>query len=107
MALLRDRQVPMEVCPVSNYRLGIVDADEPHPIRRMVDAGLFCAVSSDDPGMFSTTLAREYLLLADQGFSWDELVRLNRNALEGAFMTREEREGYRGMLDGFLEGLEG
>lgn len=107
MALLRDRQVPMEVCPVSNYRLGIVDRGEPHPIRRMVDAGLLCTVSSDDPGMFSTSLPGEYLRLADQGFSWDELVRLDRNALEAAFMSEEERARYRGMLDGFLAGLQG
>ena len=40
MKALRQRQVPMEVCPISNYCLGIVKKGEMHPIREMHDAGL-------------------------------------------------------------------
>lgn len=95
---LAERQIPIEVSPTSNYCLGIVKPHEQHPIRQMVDAGLNCNINSDDPAMFSTSLTGEYLLLAEQGFSWEELQQLNRNALEAAFMTEGQKRSYRQLL---------
>lgn len=95
VALLRERRVPLEVCPTSNYHLKVVPEGAPHPLRAMVDAGLVCTVNSDDPGMFATTLTDEYLLLARQGFTWDELWALGGNALDAAFLGEAERAGYR------------
>ncbi len=88
---LRASQLPVEVCPTSNYCLGVVGRDERHPIRRMVDAGVFCTVNSDDPPMFNTTLVDEYRLLARQGFTWSELQKLNRNAVEASFMSDDQK----------------
>ena len=104
VALARDRRVPFEVCPTSNYRLKVVAPDAPHPLRRMVDAGLVCTVNSDDPPMFGTTLVDEYLLLAGQGFTWDELWQLNRTALDVTFLDGAERERYRARYDAWLAG---
>ncbi len=104
VALARARGVPFEVCPTSNYRLKVVAEGEPHPLRRMVDAGLVCTVNSDDPPMFGTTLVDEYLLLARQGFTWDELWRLNRNALDAAFLPDAERQAYAARYDAWLAG---
>jgi adenosine deaminase len=88
---LRGRRIPLEVSPTSNYCLGVVRRGEPHPLRRMVDAGLFCTVNSDDPPMFGTDLVAEYRLLAGQGFTWEELWRLNRNAVEASFLGEAEK----------------
>lgn len=95
VAALRHRQIPIEVCPVSNYCLGIVKQGEMHPIREMFDAGLNCCINSDDPAMFSTSLTNEYMTLAAQGFSRMELQQLNRNALEASFMSDAEKQHYR------------
>ena len=92
---LAETQTPLEVCPHSNYRLGVTPLDEPHQMRALVDAGVFCTVNSDDPPMFSTDLTSEYLLFAKQGFSWDELWQLNLNAIKASFLTDEEKEAYR------------
>jgi len=95
---LRLRQIPLEVCPVSNYCLGIVKQGEMHPIREMFDAGLYCSINSDDPAMFSTSLSNEYTMLASLGFSWLELQQLNRNALEASFLDEAKKEHYRDQL---------
>jgi len=95
---LRLRQIPLEVCPVSNYCLGIVKHGEMHPIREMFDAELYCSINSDDPAMFSTSLNNEYLTLASLGFDWPELQQLNRNALEASFLDETEKKGYRDQL---------
>jgi len=92
---LRLRQIPLEVCPVSNYCLGIVKQGEAHPIREMVDAGLFCCINSDDPAMFSTSLTNEYQRLASSGFGWQELQQLNLNALDASFLSDIEKQHYR------------
>lgn len=95
---LRLRQIPLEVCPVSNYCLGIVKQGEMHPIREMFDAGLYCSINSDDPAMFATSLSNEYQTLAALGFSWPELHQLNRNALEASFLDETEKKDYRDQL---------
>jgi len=87
-------QIPLEISPYSNYRLKVTPLDQPHPIRILVDAGVFCTVNSDDPAMFSTNLTNEYLLLAQQGFSWDELWQLNLNTINASFLSEEEKEEY-------------
>jgi adenosine deaminase len=93
--VLRQHQIPLEVSPQSNYCLGVVERSEPHPIRKMVDAGLYCTVNSDDPAMFSTSLTNEYLTLAAQGFNWEELWQLNLNTLEATFLDEVEKDKYR------------
>jgi adenosine deaminase len=92
---LQDSRIPLEVSPVSNYRLKVVPADRPHPIRQLVDHGLLVTVNSDDPSMFATDLNHEFHLLARQGFSWDELWQLNLNAIEASFLPEEEKKACR------------
>jgi adenosine deaminase len=91
VAELREMQTPVEVSPQSNYCLGVVKRDQPHPIRQMIDAGLNCCLNSDDPPMFSTDLNNDYLTLAAQGFSFDELWRLNVNGLNAAFLNEADK----------------
>lgn len=98
---LRKTQIPLEVSPCSNYRLKVVPFDQPHPIRVLMDQGVYVTVNTDDPPMFSTDLTSEYLLLARQGFSWDELWQLNLNAVEASFLSDEEKAIYRAEWQAF------
>lgn len=92
MEYLKKHQVPMEVCPTSNYCLKVANVNEIHPIRKMFDAGLICTLNSDDPVMFSTSLTQEYLLLLSQGFSMEELWQLNLNGIKFSFLSNEEKQ---------------
>jgi adenosine deaminase len=92
---LRRTQIPLEVSPHSNYCLKLVPLEQPHPIRALKDRGVYVTVNTDDPPMFSTDLTKEYLLLARQGFSWNELWQLNLNALEASFLAEEAKADYR------------
>lgn len=90
---LRDRRIPLEVCPTSNVRLGIVDRMEHHPVRALIDAGLVVTVSSDDPPMFNTSLTDEYLALEKYlGFTADELEQLALNSVHASFLSPEVRD---------------
>jgi aminodeoxyfutalosine deaminase len=63
-----------------------------HPVRKMFDEGLMVTISSDDPAMFGTTVAREYALLQSEfGFTDDELRELARNSFEASFAGAERK----------------
>lgn len=98
---LSQTQIPLEVSPCSNYRLKIVPADQPHPIRTLMDQGVYVTVNTDDPPMFSTDLSGEYVMLARQGFSWEELWQLNLKALEATFLTDKAKAIYRAEWQAF------
>ncbi len=67
LARCRDRDVLFTICPTSMCRTTIWrdPADPAHPIRRMIEAGLRCCVSTDVPAMFGADLVGEYRLLAE------------------------------------------
>jgi adenosine deaminase len=89
---LRERQIPLEVCPTSNICLGVFPSYEAHPLRRLWDEGLFITVNSDDPPLFNTDLNREYEVLVDHfGFTADELEQVSLNALRASFLPQAEK----------------
>lgn len=104
-AVMRERDIPFEVCPVSNYAIGSTPIDKPHPIRQMADLGIRCTLNSDDPAMFSTNLAAQYSVLAGQGFSWDELWKLNTATLDATFLNPAEKAVYRKEWEDFAASL--
>jgi len=62
---LASRSIVCDVCPVSNLRTGVVESLRAHPLPAMLNAGVLCSISTDDPAMFDTDLNREYEI-ADQ-----------------------------------------
>lgn len=59
MSRIRAAGVVVEVCPTSNRRIGGITDPAHHPVHRFLAAGLRVVVSSDDPGIFGTTLHDE------------------------------------------------
>ncbi|MBB4919472.1 adenosine deaminase [Streptosporangium saharense] len=92
LAHLRERQIPIEVCPTSNVCTGQVATIGDHPLPRLVEEGLFVTLNSDDPPMFATTLSGEYRVAAEVfGFGERELAALARNAVNASCLDRESR----------------
>jgi adenosine deaminase len=89
---LRERQVPLEICPTSNICLGIYPDYGAHPLRQLWDAGLLVTVNSDDPPMFGTDLNQEYDVLVDHlGFGADELEQVSLNGLRASLLPEDEK----------------
>jgi aminodeoxyfutalosine deaminase len=87
MAHLRDRQIPLEVCPTSNVCTRSVPTLAEHPLPALVAAGVPVTINSDDPPMFSTTLNREYAVAADLlGLDTDGVADLARAAVSASFL---------------------
>ncbi len=86
VAELRERRVPLEVCPSSNVALGIVAPLAEHPLPRMLDAGLAVVIGTDVPDATGLGLPAELARLR-QVFGLDDaaLAGLNRTAIEASF----------------------
>lgn len=87
---LRIHRVPLECCPVSNVRTGVVADLRQHPLRHFIDKNLIATVNTDDPKMFGTSLNGEFSDLVDQiGLTPGEIRRLARNAIDAAWCDEE------------------
>ena len=97
LAEIRERGVALDVCLTSNYRTGAVRGA--HPIRRLLDAGIAVTLSTDDPSLFRTDLAREFRLARRVfGVSGSELATIASNAIEHSFATEETKATLRAEL---------
>jgi adenosine deaminase len=87
------QRIPLELCPESNLRTGVVATMASHPIRRYFDAGIPVSVNTDDPLFFGNSLVSE-MVAAQQThrFTRDEIKRLIVSAVEASWLTRDARE---------------
>ena len=79
VALLKEQQTPIEVCPWSNVYLLDIPPEE-HPIEKMHDAGLNITIGSDDPGIFRKSLTDNYLLAHQLGIPERDLERMTEKS---------------------------
>ncbi len=84
---LAERRIPVELCPISNLRTGVISSIADHPARRYYDLGMLLSVNTDDPAMFGNSLAQEYRALEEQlGFTPDDIRALILSAIESAWL---------------------
>jgi adenosine deaminase len=66
MRYLVEHQIPLEVCPTSNLRTGVVAHWDQHPVGRLIDEGVMVTINTDDPAMFDANLAGEFEVLVQK-----------------------------------------
>lgn len=95
------RGMGLTVCPVSNRF--VVQSLTSNEIRRMLELGIKATVNSDDPAYFRAYLTDNFLELQREGdYSRDEIVQLNRNAFEIAWLSDSRKRELISDLDAFV-----
>ncbi|MGH3682986.1 MAG: adenosine deaminase [Natronosporangium sp.] len=91
-AYVRDRRIPLELCPSSNVQTGAVTSIAEHPIGLLHDLRFRVTVNTDNRLMSGTSMSREMSLLAD-AFSYGlvELQWFTVNAMKSSFLPFDER----------------
>jgi adenosine deaminase len=98
--LAADTGTTFDVCPLSNVGLRVVPSIAAHPIRRLMQAGVRCTVSTDDPLSFANSLTEEYeALAAEAGFTRAELAQVARNGWEVASVPAATRAAMIATID--------
>jgi adenosine deaminase len=98
---LRDEQVPLTVCPLSNIRLQVFSDLQSSNLRALIDAGLCITLNSDDPAYFGGYLNDNIIQAAEaQGLSDAEIRQLLANSFHASFLSSEKQEYYLKQLAG-------
>ena len=93
-AFVRDRRVPLELCPSSNVHVGAAPSIADHPVGLLAQLRFRVTVNTDNRLMSQTGLSREFLLLGE-AFGWDldDVRWATINAMKSAFLPFDERLG--------------
>jgi adenosine deaminase len=93
VARLREQQVPLTVCPLSNVALRCVERLENHPLRRMLSADLVATVNSDDPAYFGGYLHDNVAAVTPAlGLTAGHRRRLAENSFRASFLPEPDKQ---------------
>ncbi len=89
---IRDRRIPLEVCPTSNVNTGVFASVADHPIDMLVQLRFRVTVNTDNRLMSNVSMTSEMAALADTfGYDWARLRWLTVNAMKSSFLPFRER----------------
>jgi aminodeoxyfutalosine deaminase len=107
VAYLAEKQIPLEVSPTSNLRLGIYPDIASHPLPLLHAAGVPLTVNSDDPSLFNTTLTHELeLLVKDFHFDLNTLNELLLNGVRHSFLPADRKNALEAAFQDEINELE-
>ncbi|GGL29436.1 adenosine deaminase [Phycicoccus endophyticus] len=91
-AYVRDRRIPLEMCPSSNVQTGAAQSVATHPITLLKRLRFRVTVNTDNRLMSGTSMSREMQLLVDEaGWDLEDLRWVTVNAMKSAFLPFDER----------------
>ena len=91
-AYVRDRRIPLELCPTSNVHSGAAQSIASHPIDLLRHLRFRVTVNTDNRLMSDVSLSSEFAALdAAFGLGLDEIEWLTLNAMKSAFLPFDER----------------
>ena len=91
-AYVRDRRIPLEMCPSSNVQTGAASSIAAHPLRLLRQLRFRVTVNTDNRLMSQVSLSSEFALLSSEfGYGWRDIEWLTLNAMKSAFIGFDER----------------
>jgi adenosine deaminase len=91
-AYVRDKRIPLEMCPTSNVHTGAAKSIADHPICLLARLRFRVTVNTDNRLMSGTSMSREFEQLVDAcGYSLADLQWFTVNAMKSAFLPFDER----------------
>lgn len=89
---VRDKRIPLELCPSSNVQTGAVPSIDKHPFDLLARLRFRVTVNTDNRLMSDTDMSREMLKLVETfGYGWSDLERFTINAMKSAFIPFPDR----------------
>jgi adenosine deaminase len=100
---LREEQIPLTVCPLSNVKLRIFDTIQDHNLKQMLHLGLCVTTNSDDPAYFGGYI-NENFYAAQEGLhlSRDDIYRLVKNSFQASFLDAGKKRQLLNELDKYV-----
>jgi adenosine deaminase len=104
---LAAERIPLTVCPLSNFKLRVVDHMADHPLRKLLEAGICATINSDDPAYFGgyvqeNFVATQYAL----NLTEKELITLAKNSFEASFISEADKQKYFDLIEKAVQAAE-
>ncbi|MFJ2031493.1 adenosine deaminase [Streptosporangium sp. NPDC087985] len=91
-AYVRDKRIPLEMCPTSNLQTGAAASIAEHPIGLLRRLNFRVTVNTDNRLMSGTSVSEEFAKLSEAfGYGWDDMQWFTINAMKSAFLPFDER----------------
>jgi len=91
-SFIRDRRVPLEMCPTSNVHTGVSDSIAEHPIGLLARLRFRVTVNTDNRLMSGVSLTSEMAALVEEfGYGWTEVEWFTLNAMKSSFWPFDQR----------------
>lgn len=101
---LRDRQIPLELCPTSNVQTRVASSYAAHPLRQYFEQDLAVTINTDNRLMSCVTLTDEFRhAVTDMRFTIADLARCVLTACDAAFLPLDERRTLRARIAAELD----
>ncbi|MEU3651996.1 adenosine deaminase [Streptomyces sp. NPDC032161] len=89
---VRDKRIPLELCPTSNLQTGAAASYAEHPIGLLRKLHFRATVNTDNRLMSGTTMSHEFEKLSEVfGYTLDDMQWFTVNAMKSAFIPFDER----------------
>jgi len=103
---LRNAQIALTVCPLSNLKLCVVEDLTQHPIVSMLNHGLLATVNSDDPSYFGGYINDNYHALQKSlNLSAEQVIQLAKNSFVGSFLSEDQKQKHLTEIDHYLANI--
>jgi adenosine deaminase len=100
---LRESQITLTVCPLSNLKLGGIKDLRQHPLKAMLHHGLHATINSDDPAYFGGYIHDNFVAAAENlQLSKSEIVTLVKNSIQGSFLDETDVRRHLAAIDAMV-----
>ena len=100
---LREEQIPLTVCPLSNVKLRVFDSIQDHNLKRMLELGLRVTVNSDDPAYFGGYMDENFEAVREGlDLSREDVYRLAKNSFQASFLDAAKKQQLLKELDDYF-----
>ena len=98
LSLLKENQIPLELCPTSNRQTNVVSDMKSYPLSDFVRRGLAVTLNTDNPAISSTTIANEFAYAQSLGITLAQEEKMLLTAVDAAFTDKATKDKLKQLL---------
>lgn len=101
---LRQTQLPLTLCPLSNVKLHVFDRIDEHNIVQLLDAGLCITINSDDPAYFGGYMNANFMAVAE-AFTLPKatMAHFTEMAIQASLLSEDDKAALQARLNHYLD----
>lgn len=97
--LIREKHIPLEMCPTSNIQTCAVKSLDDYPLVKYLNDGIKVTINTDDPAIEGTKISREHkLLMKHIRLTKVQQLQVLSNSIDAAFTSDEVKKQLKNML---------